>query len=378
MQRLANRYRNVLEFALSSLARRRAKNVSLVVLYTVIVFVLASLVFFVTAMKREAASILAGAPDMVVQKVMAGRHDLIPVEYASEIGHIQGVSSVEPRLWGYYYDAALGANYTVMVSTALEKDPDGVVLGSGVARTRKVGEGDLISFPALDRTELLLEVRRILPYESELAAADLILVSDSSFRRWFKFPAGQATDLALSIRNPAELSTIAKKIVQRFPDARPIPKSEMLRTYDSVFDWRGGMMVVTLAGALLAFVIFAWDKATGLSAEERKEIGILKSVGWETGDVLLLKFWEGTVISLSGFLMGVILAWCHLFFLSAPLFEGALKGWAVLYPRFRLVPAVDAYQLAILFFLTVVPYTTATIIPSWRAATVDPDAAMRS
>ena len=58
------------------------------------------------------------------------------------------------------------------------------------------------------------------------------------------------------------------------------------------------MMVVMLGVAVLSFVIFAWDKATGLSAEERKEIGILKSVGWETADVLLLKFWEGAVISL--------------------------------------------------------------------------------
>jgi ABC-type lipoprotein release transport system permease subunit len=66
------------------------------------------------------------------------------------------------------------------------------------------------------------------------------------------------------------------------------------------------------------------------------------------------------------------------FFFSAALFEHALKGWAVLYPRFRLVPVVDAYQLTILFFLSVLPYTAATIFPSWLAATVDPDAAMRS
>jgi ABC-type lipoprotein release transport system permease subunit len=138
------------------------------------------------------------------------------------------------------------------------------------------------------------------------------------------------------------------------------------------------MMIVMLSIAVLSFVIFAWDKATGLSAEERKEIGILKSLGWETADVLLLKFWEGTVISLSAFLVGVILAYGHVFFFSASLFEHALKGWAVLYPRFKLVPVIDGGQLAVLFFLTVVPYTVATIIPSWRAATLDPDAAMRS
>jgi ABC-type lipoprotein release transport system permease subunit len=138
------------------------------------------------------------------------------------------------------------------------------------------------------------------------------------------------------------------------------------------------MVIVMLGVALLSFVIFAWDKATGLSAEERKEIGILKSIGWETGDVLLLKTWEGVVISLSAFLFGVILAYCHLFFFSATLFAPALKGWSVLYPQFRLTPVIDPYQLAVLFFLTVVPYSAATIIPSWLTATVDPDAAMRS
>jgi ABC-type lipoprotein release transport system permease subunit len=378
MNRLVNRYRNILDFTLSSLVRRKWKNFSLLAIYTLIVFALASLILFVTAIKREAALILQGAPDMVVQRISVGRHDLIPLSYGEAIGAIRGVEKVEPRLWGYYYDSLIGANYTMMVSDTLLDTPDDVVIGNGIAAARKMAEGDFMPFQAFDKSPLLFQVQKVLPYESELAAADLILLSEKGFRELFNFPAGQATDLALTIRNPREMTTIAAKIVERFPDARPILKSEILRTYDSVFDWRGGMMIVMLASAVFSFVIFAWDKATGLSAEERKEIGILKSIGWETSDVLLLKFWEGVVISLTAYLVGVILAYCHLFFFSASLFEHALKGWAVLYPRFRLVPAIDPYQLAILFFLTVIPYTTATIIPSWRAATVDPDTAMRS
>jgi ABC-type lipoprotein release transport system permease subunit len=127
----------------------------------------------------------------------------------------------------------------------------------------------------------------------------------------------------------------------------------------------------------MAFVIFAWDKASGLSAEERKEIGILKAVGWDTGDVLLIKFWEGAAVSLSAFLSGVFLAYLHVFIAAAPLVEPVLKGWSVLYPRLRLAPVLDFSQLAVLFFLTVVPYTVVTIVPAWRAATVDPDAVMR-
>ena len=137
-------------------------------------------------------------------------------------------------------------------------------------------------------------------------------------------------------------------------------------------------MIVILLGALLAFIIFAWDKASGLSSEERREIGILKAIGWETSDVILMKFWEGLVISLSSFLAGIILAYIHVFLASSILFEPVLKGWAVLYPQFKLTPFIDASQVAALFFLTVFPYTVATIIPSWRAATVDPDSVMRT
>ncbi len=135
---------------------------------------------------------------------------------------------------------------------------------------------------------------------------------------------------------------------------------------------------MVLSGAVFAFIIMAWDKATGLSAEEKKEVGILKAVGWETSDVLLMKFWESSTISLSSFLFGVLLTYGQISLSSSILFESFLKGWAVLYPAFKLTPSIDIYQMATLFFLTVIPYTVATIVPSWRAATIDPDYVMRS
>ncbi|HTP66713.1 MAG TPA: FtsX-like permease family protein [Geobacteraceae bacterium] len=378
MNRGFERHRSIIDFSISSLIRRKGKNLSLLAVYTLVVFVIASTIFFVQALKREAALLLGESPDIVVQRLVAGRHDLIPIGYVEKIAAIRGVSDVKPRLWGYYYDAAVGANYTVMAADSDPPPAGGVRLGNGVASTRRLSDGDVLTMRGADGTPALFTVEKVLPEASELVAADLVMMTAEDFRTLFAFPDGRATDLVLSVSNPRETTTVAAKIVRLFPDTRPILKSEILRTYDSVFDWRGGMLVVILSVALLSFIIFAWDKATGLSAEERKEIGILKSIGWETADVLMLKFWEGTVISLSAFLVGTILAYLHVFFFSASLFEQALKGWAVLYPRFRLIPVIDPYQLAVLFFLTVVPYAVATIIPSWRAATVDPDAVMRS
>ena len=377
MNRTVERHLNILEFTLASLLRRKAKNFSLLAMYLLVIFMLASLLFFVTALKREAAIILTNAPDMVVQRLVAGRQDLVPAGYAAEISRIRGVTAVRPRLWGYYYDALNGANYTVMASNDPTTTSEKAAIGAGVAKARNLGIGDLLPLISYNKAPLLLEISSIFPSASNLIAADMIVISPRDFHQLFNFPSGQATDLAVTVRNAKELMTVAAKIAAQFPDSRPILKSEIQRTYQSVFDWRGGMTLIILASSLLSFIIFAWDKATGLSAEERKEIGILKSIGWETSDVLLLKFWEGIVVSLTAFLLGVILAYGHVFFLSAPLFAQALKGWSVIYPDFKLLPVVDAYQLAVLFFLTVVPYTAATIIPCWRAATIDPDAAMR-
>ena len=378
MKRSIGRQLNILDFTLSSLLRRKGKNFSLLVLYMTVVFLLSSLLFFVSALKREASLILKDAPDMVVQRLVAGRQDLIPQNYVTGIESIRGVSGVSSRLWGYYYDTLNGANYTVMASEGLIAGPGQATVGSAVAKVRHLAIGDLLLLTTYKKTPLMLQIKDILPSESDLAAADMIVVSPDDFMTIFNFPAGLSTDLAVSVRNPLEQKTVAAKIIQIFPDARPILKSEILRTYQSIFDWRGGMVVVILASTLLSFIIFAWDKAAGLSAEERKEIGILKSIGWETSDVLLLKLWEGVVVSLTAFLLGVVLAYGHVFFLSAPLFAQALKGWSVLYPRFQLLPVVDFSHLSVIFFLTVVPYTAATIVPCWRAATTDPADTMRS
>jgi ABC-type lipoprotein release transport system permease subunit len=378
MRAPAQRYRNILDFALSSLLRRKGRNLALICVYMLVVFVIASLIFFVQALKREARELLVQAPDMVVQRMVAGRHDPMPADQAEAIRAIRGVEDVQTRLWGYYYDPVFGGNLTVMATSDPTMAADAVWLGQGVARNMRVKEGDLISLRGYGGLPMLFSVQRVLSEESELVSSDLVLMSAKDVRSLFNFPEGLATDVAITAGNPRELPTIAAKIVEQFPEARPILKSEILRTYEAIFDWRGGLMVVVLSSALLAFIIFAWDKATGLSAEERKEIGILKSIGWESSDVLLLKFWEGFVVSLTAFFSGVLLAYVHVFFFSASLFEHALKGWSVLFPRYRLLPALDGYQLTVLFFLTVLPYTAATLVPIWRAATVDPDAAMRS
>jgi ABC-type lipoprotein release transport system permease subunit len=371
------RQRYLLDYSLASLIRRKGKHLTLLIAYTLIIFLLASVMLFTHALKGEITDAQVASPEIVLQRIEAGRHAMIPADYLQRLGRLRGVSGIKGRLWGYYYDPALKANYTLIASDEEALAATEVILGSGVARMRGVGPGDYTSIRGANGNTYSFRVKSLLQSDSELFSADLVLISPGAYRKLFAIDAGLFTDIVFSVRNAREIRKIAEKIVTRLPDTRPILKQEILRTYDAVFSWRQGILFVILAISVLAFAILAWDRASGLSAEERREIGILKAIGWETGDILQMKFWEGGVISLLAFLCGYLLAYLHVFYAGAGLFESVLKGWSVLYPRFTLTPSVDGLQLATLFFFTVLPYVIAIIFPTWQAAITDPDAVMR-
>jgi len=372
------RQRHLIDFTLASLMRRKGRNAGLLAVYTLLVFVLASAMLYAHALRHEVGTILGGTPEVVLQRLVAGRHDLIPPGYIERIGRVRGVQEIRGRLWGYYYDSVVKANYTFMVPADGDVERGSIVVGPALARERGLDNNTGISFRSYSGELHSFIVSAVLPQASELASADLILIHEDDFRAFFNYPAGHYTDVALSVANPAEVRNIAIKLSKQLPDSRPILREEMQRTYASLFDWREGIMLALLSAAILAFAILACEKASGLSADEKREIGILKAIGWETGDVIRMKLWEGGLISLTAFLLGFVGAYLHVFKFGAPLFAPVLKGWAVLYPRFTLVPVIDGLQVATLFFFTVFPYMAAVLVPIWRAAVTDPDAVMRS
>jgi lipoprotein-releasing system permease protein len=377
LRRVLARQRYLVDYTAASMARRKARTVGLLVVYGGMVFLLASVLFYTSALKHEAGLLLANAPDIVVQRMVGGRHDTIPEGHMQALEGIRGVREIHGRLWGYHFDPVVRANYTLMVPPEGGIEPGTAVIGPALARARGAGPGDVMGFRGHDGALSSFRIVAVLPQASALASADLLLVSETDLRGLLGIEPGQFTDLTLRIPNPNEVQNVARKVLEALPDSRAILREEMLRTYDAVFDWRSTLLLVPLSGALLAFAILAWEKASGLSADERREIGILKAVGWETGDVLRMKLWEGGLLSLSAYLFGTAAAYWHVFGFSAPLLAPVMQGWSVLYPDFRLIPAVSGTQLLALFFLTVFPYLAATLVPVWRAAVTDPDEVMR-
>ena len=212
---------------------------------------------------------------------------------------------VNPRYWGYYYDPLTEANYTIqgtdgttetlqLLEGRLPAGNTECAVGAGVAEIKKTGTGGELILVNSRNTGVLYEVVGVFSADSSLLTNDLIILPNEAVIDFFGYPPGKATDVAVQVYNKNELQTVATKVKKLLPDSRPITKTELVRTYEMVFNWRSGMMLSVFSAALIAFCILAWDKATGISADEKQEIGILKAIGWDTSEVLALKFWEGS------------------------------------------------------------------------------------
>jgi hypothetical protein len=378
MSERVHRHLRIARFVGGSLRRRWRKNVVVVWVYALVVFTVASVVFLTQSLTREAASSLSAAPEIMVQRLSAGRHSLTPVQDAGALVRIAGVRTALPRLWAYHTDPGTGEMLLLRAPASSQFRENEASAGAGVLRRRGIAVGEAFQLRGHAGEPLVLTVAGVAETSTPLESAAIVNVSEATFRTLTGMPEGQATDIVLGVRNRRELRTIAAKISDGNPAARPIIRDELVRTYTSVFNWRSGVIIAGFLVPGLAFILFAWDKAAGLSPDERREIGILKAIGWETSDVILLKFYEALAVSLAAFLLGGILAVTSLVLPNPLAVLPALLGWSTLYPSFRPAATVGAYQVATLFFLVVFPYLVATVIPAWRAATTDPDLVMRS
>jgi len=387
---------NILDFSLSSLWRRKLKNLGIMLVFALVIFLLGSFQMLTGALTNSAEAVLGNTPEITIQKMSAGRQEAIPLAYIEKLRSIYGIRAIIPRVWGYYFDESNLANFTVL---ALESDlmpygselnlslvhghfpkrtePGTAVIGRSVQNILGLEERRVFSLFRPDLSLKSFNVIGLFSRQTDLLTNDLIVMNLDDARDLFAMPPSMATDLCVYVANPAEIETIAKKIAGMLPDTRVLTKTQIQKTYQVVFSWRSGFASICLLTALVAFAILAWDKASGLSPEEKREIGILKILGWETGDILAVRFWESTLVSSLAFIIGCTAAYMHVAFFDASLLKPVMVGWSVIHPPFKLLPAVTLGDLLLIFTFSVLPYLAATVIPAWRCSTVPPDSVIR-
>jgi ABC-type lipoprotein release transport system permease subunit len=347
------------------------------------------------ALRAEAERTRAVLPDVMVQRLVAGRPATISTADAAKLSDIPSVRRVRPRVWGYLFLPSLQGNVTVVGLPAGEPPLEAahgvlaagrdlaighheMLMGEGLAKFMGLRLGDMQGWPTANPSARPLTLVGTVRSELDLYTADVLFCDEEDARALLLVPPDQATDLALDLANPDEARVVARTALGRLPGTRVIEKGPLGRVYALAYGRRAGLLLAASLPALLALLVLAWDRTSGLGAEERREVATLKAVGFGLGDVLLVRLYESLVVGLGGAGLGIVGAYAWVFLLGAPGLRPALVGWSVLYPEAPLTPVTDGAQVLGLLLCVVGPFVALSIVPAWRAASTDPLETLRA
>ena len=364
---------------------------------TLLTALLTSMFFITNSIKHELNSTVDALPQIIVQKMKAGRHYDIDVNAVDKIIEIAGVSDANARIWGYYYFENAGVNFTLVgldeYESQYKSSFEGVVekydfddlessssmaVGEGVKRVMNENYyKDYFNFIKPNGEFKKVNIAGVFDTDTQLESNDIIVMPSKILKEIFDMAELKATDIVVKVANKDEIPTVISKIKNIYPDTRIISNQDLKISYQNIFDYKSGIFLALFIISLFTFFIIIYDKASGLSSEEKKEIGILKAIGWRVDDVLKEKFYESFIISFFSYNFGIVLSLTYVYIFGAPLLREVFVGYSKLKTSFELPFVFDFQTLFLVFFLSVPIYVAATIIPSWKTATLEADEVIR-
>jgi ABC-type lipoprotein release transport system permease subunit len=386
-----------LNFLSLSLLQNRSKHLAIFLLSTLLIFLLSSTLFIVTALKSELYHSLDAESDFIIQKIHAGNATDTPLSWQDSLLDIKGVSAISSRLYGRYllpdegkYFMIVGVDFfdeqitqnlqklcdRVDIKKFLERDQ--MIVGQGVADYLKrhyyeeyfhfitpTGEKKKVFYDStfLESTSLLSNDTIIMPLS---LAKEILGVEEED-----------ATDIILNVANEAERENIAFKLKTLHFDARIIAKSDIKRAYDKYYNYKSGLFLLLFTLTLITFMLILYQRYAMVGSSDKKEISILRMMGWSIKDVLKLKLFESLFIGLFSFFLGVVLAYIFVFFLDAPLLREIFLGFGNLRFQPHFQPVIDGGMLSSIFLFFITPFLLSVIIPVWRIAIIDPYEGMK-
>lgn len=357
---------------------------------SLLIGLLASVFFISNAMKEEYGTILENYPDITITNQKAMRDATMAEESIEKLYEIQGISSVVGRVWGRYDFSQADREFTIFskdefesyTNPLLNKTPvveSGFMLVSeGVKKSLQKGYYDkYFNFIKSDGSLKKVYIKDTFKGTNRLENSSVMILSKKDAREIFAYKEGEVTDVSVSVANENEVGYIANKISTIMPNVKITLKEDLKVRYENIYNLRSGFFLSVFVVALFTFFMIIYDKVSGLNSEQKREIGVLKALGWRVGDVLNSKLYEGLIISLFSYIVGVLMAFVYVYIFEAPLLKSIFLNNYDLLNDFSFHLSVDYETLALLFFISLPIYIAATIIPSWHIATLDADEVMR-
>jgi len=355
--------------------------------------VLGSTIFLSDGLLREAQLSLEAAPDITVQNMAAGRVVPIPYTYVEYLSRFLDVDRIVPRVWGYLY--LQDSIYTLMgidpsitpiaeqLGFTLESgrffsqgETNVAVIGSHVGQTLNIELNDEVQIAEV-HAFYSFTVIGIFESDVGLFTSDLILIDMETSRDFLDLPPETISDICIYVNDETKVPTIASIITEVYPDLRVITRESMKDAFASTYGLRSGYVSVLWYICLIAVILVAWNQASSASAEAQREVGILKTLGFSTSNILEIRFLETLILGFISASIGICLAILYDLYLGAPIIRDFMLGWTAIFPDFPVPIHISFASLASLYAAAIIPLLVGTLIPAWKSAITEPDIVLR-
>jgi len=366
--------KNFIDYAVVLLFKDRADHLFSFTIFSFIVFMLSSVLFISDSLQHDFMQSIKAQPNIVVENTRAGRAYGMHDGHIYDIAKITGVSSVEGAVDGYYYFAQKRVWFHVIGDESLAKDE--MIIGRGVQQAMaELYYTDVFHFLTEERM-IAVKINKIAPHSTNIISNNAIYLNPKTARLVLGLEDDEYSKLYVSVPNPNEVAEIALKIVGIYPNAKATSQADAIADFRHIYYYKGGIFMILYVVAMVSFFILLKNQISLVYGEKKKEIAILRSLGFCIKDIIALKFIQNTVVSISAYLLGIALAYVYVFLFNAPYLRNIFLG-SELENSISLTPVVDFNVLFLIFVFGVIPFLAFVIIPAWKIAISDMSEAVR-
>ena len=378
------------------LFKQKTKHIGVVIISVIIIFLLSSVLFISSSLQKTLLDTVKTQSDFTVSRVQAGKTVNTPTEWIDTILEIHGISKVAPRVYGRYFFAPREKSFLIVgvdffdeqssksLQTLVKElnlkaflSTDSMIIGSGVKHyLSQHYYKNSFTFKTPKGAFKKVNIAHTLSKEANIIANDMIIMPIDLAREIFGLHEDEITDITFNVPNDAEWDNIVAKIHLQFYDVRVVEKREIIKAYENLYNYKGGLFLILYLVAMVTFMLILYQRYAMVYSTERKEIGILRAVGWSIKDILKLKFYETVIIIFISFTLGVVLAYLYVFIGDAPLLSQIFLGGANLSNTVAFTPTIEFGLLGSIFLFYAIPFLGAVLIPAWKVAVTPPKEAM--
>ncbi|AFL68066.1 ABC transporter permease [Sulfurospirillum barnesii] len=367
-------HKNLIQYAVILLFKDKADHLFSFIIFTFIVTLLSGVLFISDAIQSDLKEASLFQPDIVVENTLAGRAYKLMEEDKEAIESLTGVTAVDGVVDGYYYFAQGRVWFHIIGDSSLSLGQ--MRVGSGVQKAIHAWHyDDVFNFFTL-KGKITLKIEQIESKASDILCNDVMYMHPANARAVLDLNLHEYSKLYVTVPNPNEVGELALKIVETLPSVKATSKEEMMAHYQHLFYYKGGLFMILYLVCLVSFLILLKNQISLVYGEKKKEIAILRSIGYGIKDIIAIKFIQNSVVSLGAFLSGVFIAYAYVFVFQAPLLRSIFLG-TELEHNVEFTPVIDMHMLFLLFLFSVIPFLACVILPSWKIAIADMSEAVR-